>query len=272
MMSIASSSGTLAVDGSHSAASCAFAPGFAQLLCPDRPLDGNVEMVWMEQALNGHPIAAVWTGMQALVAPLSYQRHAGLDDVCKTFAARGWPVRLRRSGGGVVPQGSGILNLSLAYPCAGPAGVLSQVVYRHLCGIISRSLAALGIATEECAVPGSFCDGRYNLAVHLDGSVRKICGTAQYWKRAGGTQAVLVHALVLLDARATQMSDICNAFESDLGSTRRYEPDALTSVMQLWQAAHPHEQSPDDFGQRLTQQIAAVLGHADGNPIPVNAL
>jgi len=229
-------------------------------------------MAWLEQALSGRPVAAVWTGLQALVAPLSYQRHAGLDQVCKSFAARGWPVRLRRSGGGVVPQGPGILNLSLAYPCAGLAGTLSQGVYRHLCSVISSSLQKLGIATEMCAVHGSFCDGRYNLAVDQNGKVRKISGTAQYWKRSGGAQAVLAHALVLIDARAGQMSDVCNAFESDLGSTRRYENDALTSVMQAWHAAHPDQPPPENLAQRLTQEIVATLGDANNHVFPATTL
>lgn len=272
-MSIALSSSTSALDGArHATESCAVSPAFQELLCRDGPLDGNDEMVWLEQALGGRTVAAAWTGRQGLVAPVSYQRHAELDTVCQAFAARGWPVRLRRSGGGVVPQGPGILNLSLAYPCAGQAGDLSQAVYQHLCAILASSLLALGIATVERSVPGSFCDGRYNLAVELGGVAHKICGTAQYWKRADGAQAVLVHALVLLDARVVQMTEICNAFESALGSSRRYETDTLTNVMQTWKAAHPNLQAPDDFGESLKQEIAIALGHVARKNISVNAL
>ncbi|MCF8211265.1 MAG: lipoate--protein ligase [Rhodoferax sp.] len=234
-------------------------PDFARLLSPDQLLTGDVELDWLEQALSGQTIAAVWTGSQSLVAPLSYQRFESLAAVSERFASSGWPVRSRRSGGGVVPQGPGILNLSLAYPCDGLAGEQSQPVYRHLCSVLADALQTLGIASEPLAVQGSFCDGRYNLAVWVDGVARKICGTAQYWRRAGGAQAVLAHALVLLDARATQMTEQCNAFEAALGSDRRYLSDALTDVTQAWRVAHPGQPTPDDLAQQLTQQLLVRL-------------
>ncbi|STV42435.1 lipoate-protein ligase A [Klebsiella pneumoniae subsp. ozaenae] len=48
---------------------------------------------------------------QGLVVPGSYRQFTDLPAVSAHFAARGWPVWLRRSGGGLVPQGPGIINL-----------------------------------------------------------------------------------------------------------------------------------------------------------------
>ena len=147
-------------------------------------------MQWLDTALDGRATAALWTGEPALVAPLSYRRHAQLDVACDASKARGLPVRLRRSGGGVVPQGPGILNVTLVYPCDGAAGDMAEPVYAHLCHLLSRALAGFGIAAQARTVQGSFCDGRFNLAVAHQGAVRKIAGTAQYWRRARGRQAV----------------------------------------------------------------------------------
>jgi lipoate-protein ligase A len=195
------------------------------------------------------------------VAPLSYRRYANLADVSAASLQQGWPIRLRRSGGGVVPQGPGILNLSLAYPCEGAPGALAGPVYAHLCGLLGNALACLNIACQLGAIEGSFCDGRFNLAVTTHGMTRKIAGTAQYWRRANGRQAVLAHALLLLDADPELLSAQANRFEAALGSGRHYDAKALTSVAQCWSAAHPGQPVPADLSLAVSQQIAAALLH-----------
>lgn len=235
------------------------APEPLHWLAPAQALDGTQETEWLEQALNGQATAALWSGITGLVAPLSYRQHAGLDGACAAASARGWPVRLRRSGGGVVPQGPGILNLSLAYPCSGAPGSQSEPVYAHLCALLADALADLGIASHCQAVTGSFCDGRFNLAVTLAGRACKIAGTAQYWRRAKGRQAVLAHALLLVDADPELLCAEANRFEHELGSTRRYQETALANVAQAWQAAHPGAALPADFSGTVRRSIAASL-------------
>ncbi|MGL9773040.1 MAG: hypothetical protein ACR5LG_01395 [Sodalis sp. (in: enterobacteria)] len=51
-------------------------------------------------------------------------------------------------GAVLVPQGSGIVNLSLAYPNARAFGDAREDVYRHLCGILRDALTQWGIATH----------------------------------------------------------------------------------------------------------------------------
>lgn len=238
-------------------------PRWTQLLCPSEALDGEEEMAWLDAALEGQATAALWRGHPGLVAPISYRRHAQLDEACAASSTQGWPVRLRRSGGGVVPQGPGILNVTLAYPCAGAAGDMAELVYAHLCQQLTRALAGLGIAAFPGKVEGSFCDGRFNLAVSHQGSTRKIAGTAQYWRRASGHQAVLAHALLIVDADPLHLSAQANQFEDDLHSGRHYAAQALTSVAQCWAAAHPNlalpGERPSDFFNLVRQHIAASL-------------
>ncbi len=168
--------------------------------------------------------------------------------MCREFAARGWPVALRRSGGGVVPQGPGLLNLSLASRVEAPPASFDRV-YAHLCAVLARALAGLGIDARPRAVEGSFCDGRWNLAV----GVRKIAGTAQYWRRGGGQQAVLAHALLLVDADVELLTARANEFEAALGSQRRYRADAHTTV-----AAEMRGEAAD-LWPLLRRHIAAAL-------------
>lgn len=216
-------------------------------------------MQWLDAALEGQATAALWTGVPALVAPLSYRRHVQLEAACDASKARGWPVRLRRSGGGVVPQGPGILNVTLAYPCAGAAGDMAEPVYTHLCQLLSRALAGLGVAAQARKVQGSFCDGRFNLAVSHQGTHRKIAGTAQYWRRASGRQAVLAHALLLVDADPKHLSTLANQFEDALASSRQYAADALTSVTQCWQQAHPGSSCPVELMAAVRQELMQLL-------------
>ena len=236
-------------------------PVWTQLILPTEALNGELEMAWLEQALAGQSIAALWFDQPGLVAPLSYRKHANLAEVSAAFTQQGWPIRLRRSGGGVVPQGPGILNLSLAYPCEGAPGTLAGPVYAHLCGLLGKALAGLGITCQLGAIEGSFCDGRFNLAVTTHGKTRKIAGTAQYWRRANGRQAVLAHALLVLDADPVMLSAQANRFEAALGSGRHYDANALTSVAHCWSAVHPGQPVPVDLSHAATQQIAAALLH-----------
>ena len=91
------------------------------------------EEALLARAAAGDAVAHVWEAPVSLVVPRSYQRYEPLDDAREAFAQRGCPVWLRLSGGGLVPQGPGILNLSLAYPVRAPMGTLSESVYVHLC-------------------------------------------------------------------------------------------------------------------------------------------
>jgi hypothetical protein len=239
------------------------APGWARLQCVPGMLDGDIELEWLEGALGGVRTAVLWTGRPGLVAPLSYRRHGELAAACAASDRRGWPVRLRRSGGGVVPQGPGILNLSLAFPCtAGPAEQMESV-YAQICAALTQALAGLGIAAEPRAVAGSFCDGRFNVAVvPPDGSAPlKVAGTAQYWRRGPQCHAVLAHALIIVDADPAALTAQANGFEAALGSGRRYDAGALTSVAQAWRAAHGGMAAPGDIAARFSQRLAAALTH-----------
>ncbi|MBC9925017.1 lipoate--protein ligase family protein [Klebsiella quasipneumoniae] len=142
----------------------------------------QAEQPLFAKAGAGEAVAQLWQAPQGFVVPGSYRQFADLPAVSARFAARGWPVWLRRSGGGLVPQGPGIINLSLAWPVQQPLGEAAEPIYHSLCAVLQRTLARFGVASHARAVSGSFCDGRYNLACGEGEEARKIVGTAQYWR------------------------------------------------------------------------------------------
>ncbi|WP_454724500.1 MULTISPECIES: lipoyl protein ligase domain-containing protein [Cupriavidus] len=202
---------------------------------PADPDPLHAEQAMLAQAAAGRWLAHLWQAPVSLVVPRSYLRHVQLETARNDFAARGCPVWLRLSGGGLVPQGPGILNLSLAYPVRGSAGTHAEGVYLHLCEVLAAALAELGLRTHWQAVDGSFCDGRFNLAWGPETDARKIAGTAQYWRRAAGAadaalHVVLAHAVLLVTADPEEINRRANDFEAAIGSGRHYRADKVVSV------------------------------------------
>ncbi len=203
------------------------------------------EQALLSLAAQGRRVAHLWQAPRSLVVPRSYRRYAALDQARAEFARHGCPVFLRMSGGGLVPQGPGIVNVSLAYQVRGTVGELSEAVYRDLCELLQRALRALGLETHWQTVEGSFCDGRFNLAWGPPDDVRKIAGTAQYWRRleaaADGTSpplhAVLAHAVLLVSADPEEINQRANAFEAAIGSGKHYLAGRVISVQQALCAA-----------------------------------
>lgn len=211
------------------------------------------EAAWLVQvAATGWPTAQLWRGTRGFVVPRSYARRPAWAEACAASAAAGWPVQQRASGGGLVPQGPGIWNLSLLWPAPAAAPVATESVYRALTGGLTAALARLGIAASPGAVDGSFCDGQFNLAA----GGRKLVGTAQAWRRSGGVPVVLAHALIVVDADVAALADAANRFEAASGGDARYRADALTSVAAAWRAAHGAAAAPADLEARLLAAVA----------------
>lgn len=171
--------------------------------------------------------ASLWTAERALVAPRATRRAAGFDQAAQASAERGWPVHLRASGGCVVPQGPGILNLTLVR-VSPPNSHDPASIYRALTDLVGGVVAGLGTVSLG-TVAGSFCDGKYNVAV--DG--RKLAGTAQRWKRrvgASDTYAVLAHAVILCAADIVGSCAAIDAFRSAIGDGPPLDPSSHVNL------------------------------------------
>src|SRR4051812_29386998 len=110
-------------------------PVFGFVSVHDVPLsDGSArEADWLAGvAATGRPVAHLWSGTTGLVAPRSYERLPHWASARARSAAAGWPVQVRSSGGGLVPQGPGVCNLSLAWPAPGAGPTRTDRIYRAL--------------------------------------------------------------------------------------------------------------------------------------------
>ncbi len=187
-----------------------------------------IEQQLLDSAAVGDAAACVWEPFASLVVPSTYQRYERFPMLCERYERRGWPVYVRRTGGGLVPQDRGVVNLSLAWRTQTGMAAGTTQVYRALCHLLQDAVAPFGIELDAQAVSGSFCDGRFNLA--KDG--RKVAGTAQYWQRLGKTEhVVLAHACLMVRADLALLNQRANEFEGQLGSDRHYEKDAIANLL-----------------------------------------
>lgn len=154
-------------------------------------------------------VTCLWSPRRrALVCPKSLRRTPGFDAAKRNSAMRGWPLHLRPTGGGAVPQGPGVLNLALAFTADRTFTI--EDGYRLITRIIQGAIPA-GWATG--ATPNSFCDGTWNLS--LNG--RKVVGTAQRVRPLGsGQRRILAHALILVDCDLVAGAAAVDAFHRDL--------------------------------------------------------
>jgi lipoate-protein ligase A len=201
-------------------------PPFGFVCVHQRPLaDGLAcEADWMAEAAQGaRAVAHLWQGTPGWVVP---RRTTALPAWGEVAAHHGAALQVRRSGGGLVPQGSGIWNLSLAWPAGAATPADMHAIYAAFCDALAAAFARLGVSATPQAVQGSFCDGRWNLAVNG----RKLVGTAQAWRRFGQRQVVLAHALVIVSADPAVLTESANALEAELGQGTPYRAEALTSL------------------------------------------
>lgn len=230
-------------------------PTFGFVAVQQAPLADGVasEALWCAQVADtGWPTARLWRQQQALVVPKSYERRPQWAEACAASAAAGWPVQVRSSGGGLVPQGPGVWNLSLVWPAPAAMPTDTGVIYSALTDELRAALARLGIESNAQAVPGSFCDGRFNLAT----GGRKLVGTAQAWRRIEGRPVVLAHAVALVIADPAALTTAANRFEAASGGTLHYEADVITNVAQAWRMAHAGAKAPADLEASWVRAVA----------------
>jgi len=155
----------------------------------------------------------MWTAKHnGLVCPYAYQKQRNFDKASRRSVDQGWPVYLRLTGGGTVPQGRGIDNLVLAFDAC--KGTTIEDSYRLLILSIKRGLGKRGSTLKTGRIPGSFCDGTWNLS----SGRRKIVGAAQRWRpHLSESSRVLAHAIILTRDTFQKGIMAVSSFHNDLG-------------------------------------------------------
>ncbi|MEH6649894.1 MAG: lipoate--protein ligase family protein [Motiliproteus sp.] len=176
----------------------------------------------------------IWRCRRAMVVPTSVSRNLGFELASRVLAEKGWPVIIRKTGGDLVPQSPGLLNVSLVFRQRRRKGSI-DASYQALCRPLIAAFKSLGIDAYCASVPGAFCDGDYNLVV--DG--QKLAGTAQRWRRitasddGDGDFAVLVHAVILCRDELPELWGITNDFYRHCSIDRYIEYTKHVSVSEL---------------------------------------
>jgi lipoate-protein ligase A len=181
----------------------------------------------LSQVISGEsgPCLCIKSDPRCLVTTIRESRMSNFDVARQELAAQGWPVVVRCTGGACVPQGPGVLNLSVIHPKV--HGWSLEDGYGLLCELLTSFLKSYGLAPTTGEVPGSFCDGRFNLQV----GGRKLVGTAQRW--AGGSRqnaAVLAHACLLVDLDLVEATEKINTLYRICGNSQQFIPEACTTL------------------------------------------
>ncbi|MDX2127190.1 MAG: protein ligase [Aeromonas hydrophila] len=212
------------------------------------------EQHWLREcAHDGQPRAHLWQAPQCLIVTRKDTRLPRYQTACEQLAAEGWPVHVRDSGGTAVPHGAGILNLSLMLPRT--TTDLAHY-YRLLGAPLLALLGEYGLAGSYDFVPGSFCDGQYNLVI----GGRKVTGTAQRWLAPGQDHqgAVLAQAMLLVAGNVDEGTRMASRFYELAGGELRFLPATSTTIAQAiaWQGSEGElvEKVREQLKQGLTEE------------------
>jgi lipoate-protein ligase A len=186
-----------------------------------------------------------WECPRCLVSPKNLTTKPLFTQASRKLETQGWPVNVRSTGGDVTPQGNGILNVSHVYSTQPGTPVDLKQEYDRLCTPIEK---ALGNGASRGWKPGAFCDGEYN--VQLNGL--KFAGTAMRIRRSRADKsrnAILAHAIMLIDPVSIEAIDAINLFLTALGEPRQIDIQAHTSL--------PDTYTKDTFVRNLTTAFLA---------------
>ena len=192
----------------------------------------------------------IWRSQQALLVTRLDAHLPYFHEACTDMAAAGWPVVVRKSGGGACPVGPGTVELAIIEPAL--AGAAIDAKYEALSALMRAALQSFGIASRSAPVTGAYCSGNYDLAV----AGRKIAGLSQHWFRNRTDVRCVITAASLNVAEAPNaLADAVNRFYARAGSPVRCQAAALTG---LRRCAIPAGAS--DLAATLTGRLAALAG------------
>ena len=205
----------------------------------DPEQDIAAEMTLLEEVLQAPlcPILRLWRVRPCLVVTPLLAHRADFTAAAETSCARGWPVMVRRTGGGPVPQITGTLNVSLAFatPRAEAPGI--DPAFRSFADRLCAALRACDVAPEVREIAGSCCPGRYDIAIAAAHGSRKIIGIAQ--RRRQGSKdgtllaAILVHAMVWLDGDLPDGIDALETFLRDADAPETFARGRMGTLHEI---------------------------------------
>jgi octanoyl-[GcvH]:protein N-octanoyltransferase len=194
------------------------------------------EMALLDDVL-AHPELAVlrlWRTSPCLVVTSLLAHRPEFAAAAEASAQRGWPVVVRRTGGGPVPQTTGTLNVSLAYAMPRDQTPGIDAAFRQFADALLEALGTCGVTGAVGEIEGSCCPGRYDIAI----GGKKIVGIAQRRRQGttGGAKdgqllaAVLVHAMVWAEGTLNPEIDLLERFLDEAGAPTKFRRDVMGTV------------------------------------------
>ncbi|SDX39219.1 Lipoate-protein ligase A [Marininema mesophilum] len=229
------------------------------------PLSYAIEEAIGEAVAHGEVPATlrIWQGPQGLVvAKKDIRTQQGLN-AALMMKGVDWPVYVRQSGGTAVPHGPGTLNFSLFLPRPQEATWTIDDIYRMLGLPLMKMIETTwGLDSYFGEVPGSFCDGRYNVVIRG----KKVVGTSQVWK--GGPAGlsskrpgyVLAHGTLLVHADREQAVSALNAFYEMADGDRPVYIDTVATLDSF--TSMPKEKLEREVRKGLVEAIQELTGSA----------
>jgi octanoyl-[GcvH]:protein N-octanoyltransferase len=190
------------------------------------------EMRLLDDVL-AHPergVLRLWRTSPCLVVTSLLAHRPEFAAAAEASAQRGWPVVVRRTGGGPVPQTAGTLNVSLAFATPRDRVPGIDAAFRPFADGLLLALQDCGVTAEIGEIEGSCCPGRYDIAV----GGRKVIGIAQ--RRRQGSKdghllsAVLVHAMVWAEGELNPEIDHLERFLDEAGTPTKFRRDLMGTL------------------------------------------
>lgn len=182
---------------------------------------------------SAKPSLMIWRCRPALLVTRPEARLPGFDGAIAEMQTAGWPVFLRKTGGGACPVGSGTVQMSMIE--AASPGAAMNAKYGALSKLIQDTLCFFHISSRAGPVAGAYCPGNYDLAVQG----KKIAGMSQHWFRNRcGIRCVVTAASINVDEPPDVLADAINRFYSTAGSPVRCQADVLTNMRLCGAAAN----------------------------------
>ncbi|MFC3053319.1 lipoate--protein ligase family protein [Kordiimonas pumila] len=191
----------------------------------------------MTDSVYAAPKARLWLNERCLVVGKSVARQGAFQVAQKALHQQGMPVVVRDTGGTVVPHGPNVLNLSLFRRVSTGEKSVSDS-YKILCSGVTKTLSSLGVTATVGPVPGSYCDGDYNIVV----AGKKLAGTAQRWRKCSdgsGDWLVLTHASISIGADP-EAEDAIAVLYKHMGWPDMFERSAHVSLAECI-STHIHD-------------------------------
>jgi hypothetical protein len=216
--------------------------------------DIAAEMALLDLAFE-RPILRIWQTHQCLVVtPLIGQR-AEFAPAAIASESGGWPVIVRRTGGGPVPLTAGTLNISMCYAMPRVDSHSIDRAFQQLSGPLSATFGRLGLTAETGEISGSCCPGRYDIAING----RKLVGIAQ--RRRQGRRgdelltAILVHAMIWIAPGLEAGIEALEDFLAAAGVPTRFERGKMGTLQEVSR----YREGAMEFGELFASVVRGGL-------------